>query len=180
MSLSHDLVKNLVAQTRQTALMGGPLKRVRRKVKRAAKKVKKHDFTKDITVMNKAAKVVGPALMTAMPQYAPYIQSGMAILDGVDKLNQGDISKIEAIQAGVAAGDPEAVKAASFLQVADTMRRQVSASDLLTMAMSGDPSAIQQIQAIAKGAQAGNADAKASLEALTQAKKGLDIVVKPA
>jgi hypothetical protein len=147
-----------------------------KKLKKAAKAVKKHNYKKDIAKLNKVAKVIGPEIAKVAPApYDMYLKTGLAILDGVDKLNQGDLDKVAEISAGVAAGDPQAAEAMAMLNLAQQARKSGKAGDLLQAAQLGDPSALAKLGIISNDAAAGIPGAKDALETLEIAKRGLTV-----
>lgn len=179
------LARQAAAAAKRGVGFSNPLSAAKKAIKRATSKLKKKTkaaFTvpkkyrdqATIANLNKLAKVVGPVAAAAAPQYAPAINTSMAVIDAADKGDMTAMAEIAATEAAAQSGDPDAIAAMQMYQVAKTMKTQQDATLLLTAAQAGDPAAVMKLQAIQQ-AKASNPEAAASYEALVAARNGQQV-----
>lgn len=124
------------------------------------------------------AKIVGPAVATIFPAAAPMIAAATATLDAAASGDPVAAARIATIAASKASGDPNMAKAAQALEIADAVRKQRVASDVLVSAKDGSPAALSQVESIKAKADAGDSLAKAAYDVLKNAASGVQLQVK--
>lgn len=166
----------------QKALMGfglssitGKLKKAAKAVKKGASGVRKHNFKKDISKINKLGKVVGPIAAAAPPPYGPAIAGGLMILDAADKYNKGAIDQIDAAKIASSLGVQESDNVQAILSTAQSIKNNVKATELIKLVSNGNAAAIAKMSGIKKMAAQGNPVARSALVALEQAKIGVKL-----
>jgi hypothetical protein len=130
-----------------------------------------------VKVAAKVAATVGPAVSIAFPAMAPGILAATAMLNAVDSGNPEAIAKQAAITAGAATGRPEFQKAAGYIEIAKTAKRQVVAASTLVQAKGGAPDALARIMELRAVASAPNASpaVREAYAALEKAAVGLKL-----
>lgn len=163
------------------------VKSIVKKVQKAAKAIKKHDFKKDISKINKVGKALGPIAAAAPPPYGPAISGGLMALDMVDKYNKGtlkgaDLAQAQALikETGIQetlakAGVSESQAFTDIMNVAKNVRNAAKAQETIVKAKKGDKKSVAKIAKIKKEAKSGSAPAKAALDILSSANDGMKL-----